>query len=282
METKKKGFKGKAIYNPSGKAREYSYWAFRGYRRCYHGCTYCYLNKGVLAGKLGSGKPEFNSGFKSKEHLLEVFEKEIKKNVDELQKHGLFFSFTTDPLLKETVNVTDRAISICMHYNVPVKVLTKRADWIDGYLTTNNQFIDFPMYYKEKYRKLIAFGFTLTGHDELEPNASTNAERIEAMRKLHEAGFKTFASIEPIIDFESSYRMIYATKHFCDLYKIGLMSGQKVNREFYEQLRSFNLKVVNLLADVHSKVYWKESIRKNFSVFPDAGCNVTRDYNLFK
>ncbi len=117
---------------------------------------------------------------------------------------------------------------------------------------------------------------------ELESGASTNDERIQAMKQLHKAGFKTFASIEPIIDFEASFHMIHRTLGFCDLYKIGLKSGQKVDELFYEKLRSFNLKVVNLIANKPAKVYWKESIRKNFGVFPDASCNVERDYNLFK
>jgi DNA repair photolyase len=60
----------------------------------------------------------------------------------------------------------------------------------------------------EKYKRLVAVGWTLTGVDSAEPNASPNAERIEAMRKLHEAGFKVWASIEPIIDFDSSLTMI--------------------------------------------------------------------------
>ncbi|KAA6320448.1 hypothetical protein EZS27_029784 [termite gut metagenome] len=38
-----KPFNGKAIYNPSGKAGEYSYWACNFYNGCSNGCTYCYL-----------------------------------------------------------------------------------------------------------------------------------------------------------------------------------------------------------------------------------------------
>jgi len=49
-----KQFKGKAIYNPSGKAGEYSYWACNFYKGCSNGCTYCYLKKGVLALAFGS------------------------------------------------------------------------------------------------------------------------------------------------------------------------------------------------------------------------------------
>ena len=125
-------------------------------------------------------------------------------------------------------------------------------------------------------KRHIAFGLTLTGHDELEPNASTNAERIEAMRKLHEAGFKTWASIDPIIDFESSSDMIGATMDFCDLYKFGLESGKKYDRK---ELFSF---IENILLQVKSKIYFKDSLLKQAGIsrseLPD-NC-VDRDFNL--
>lgn len=275
-----KTFNGKAIYQPAGKAQEYAQWACNFYVGCSNGCTYCYLKKGIGKAVLGGDKPTLKKCFKDEAHALEVFEKELLQNIDKLREHGLFFTFTSDPFLKETSKLTWNAAYIASENKVPVKFLTKKTDWVEPYLRYYTQLT------AKKYMKIdnqfYAFGFTLTGHDELETGASTNAERIEAMKRLHDAGFKTFASIEPIIDFESSYRMIYYTQHFCDLYKIGLASGQKVDRKYYEKLRTFNLQVVNLFAGTNVKVYWKESIRKHFGVFPDAGCNVEREYNLFK
>ena len=49
-----KTFKGKAIYNPSGKAGEYSYWACNFYVGCSNGCEYCYCKKDILAGSSGN------------------------------------------------------------------------------------------------------------------------------------------------------------------------------------------------------------------------------------
>jgi len=128
--------------------------------------------------------------------------------------------------------------------------------------------------------KFIAFGFTLTGHDELEKGASTNIERIKAIRKLHEAGFKTWASIEPILYFDSATRMIELSMEYCDLYKIGLMSGSKPN---VEDLRSF-VSHTNWYSTIKPgfKIYWKDSISKFFttSSWTD-GCCVQRDFNIF-
>lgn len=266
-------YKGKAIYQPTGKAAEYAKWACNFYVGCSNGCEYCYLKKGRGAKILGGDKPTLKKCFKDEIHAIEVFSKELRANLPELQKHGLFFSFSTDPMLPETIRLTRFAISCCQDYNVPVKILTKRHDFLEAF----NEWA----WFVGIKRSLIAVGFTLTGHDELEKGASTNEERIMAMKKLHYAGFKTFASIEPVIDFERSLEMIQYTSSFCDLYKIGLMSGQKVDKSFYDKLRSFNLEIVNTLANYHAKVYWKESIRKQFDVFPDANCNVDKDYNIF-
>lgn len=260
-------FKGKAIYNPSGKAGEYSYWACNFYVGCSNECTYCYCKKGRGAMVLGGNKPTLKSCFKNESHAIQVFEKELKQNLPELQKHGVFFSFTTDPMLPETYWLTVEAQTICKLNKVPVKILTKRTDWIEK----------FPMPAKGNANKSIAFGFTLTGHDELEPNANTNAERISAMKKLHDNGFIVFASIEPIIDFRSARNVINSSKDFCDLFKVGLESGGKYDvveaQTFVEWLNELE----------QPKIYLKESLQK-LSRYTNTELNdyfVERDYNLF-
>lgn len=278
-----KTFNGKAIYNPSGKANEYSYWACNFYKGCSNGCTYCYLKKGVLAHAMGGDKPELKACFKDEEHALQVFEKELLQNIDELRKHGLFFTFTSDPMLPETLELTWSAMCKCLSFDIPVKILTKNADanydsWINRFIQPNQSWIvkDF----QEKEKSLIAIGFTLTGHDELEPGASTNAERIAAMKVLHEAGFKTFASIEPIIYLYDSYDMIRQTLGFCDLYKIGLLSCGKYD---IDTLKLFVETIPAKAAVYNAKIYFKDSLLKyakiNRDDLPD-NC-VSRKYNLF-
>lgn len=275
-----KTFKGKAIYKPAGKAAEYSAWACNFYKGCSNGCTYCYLKKGVLAHAMGGHKPESKSCFKNEAHALYVFEKELKANLPELQKHGLFFSFTTDPMLPETEFLTMEAADIAIGNDIPVKILTKCVQWVDGFLEMSNNYED-AYTGLQNWRKMFAFGFTLTGHDELEPGASTNAERIEAMKALHEAGFKTFASIEPIVDFDSSLRMIFETVEFCDLYKIGLMSGKKYPA--YD-LQVFMNRASGYIKALNKKVYFKDSFFKQAELQRlsySSGIYVERDYNLF-
>ena len=271
-----KNFKGKAIYNPSGKAGEYSYWACNFYTGCSNNCEYCYCKKGVMA-HTWSDKPKLKACFKDEHHALQVFEKELMQNLSDLQKYGLFFSFTTDPILPETKYLTYQSLGISVNNEVPVKILTKRADFVSPLLLLNDK------RKLSEYAKYVAFGFTLTGHDELELNASTNSERIEAMKKLHDAGFKTWASIEPIVDFESSLQMFISTSEYTDLYKIGLQSEKKYDKD----------KIILFMQSIHSashfrrfsgKIYFKNSLLEQAGINREdlpANC-VGRDYNLFK
>lgn len=263
-------FNGKAIYNPSGKAGEYSYWACNFFTGCSNGCDYCYCKKGILAKAMGGDVPVLKKCFKSEEHALDVFEKEIFANKEALKEHGLFFSFTTDPMLPETIALTQDAIGKAQYYGIPCKILTKVATWVDEVVEDDAR-------HNDHRKDLIAYGFTLTGWDSREPNASTNAERIEAMKKLHDAGFKTWASIEPIIDLDSSLKMIQQTIGSCDLYKVGLMSGKKYD---WRELRGFMLACTPL----DGKFYFKDSFVRQASLeranLP-SNC-VGRDYNIFK
>lgn len=283
----KTDFKGKAIYRPAGKAGEYAEWACNFYVGCSNECEYCYLKKGRGAKILGGNEPTLKKCFKNESNAIAVFEKELTANLAELQKHGLFYSFTTDPMLPETATLTNYACSLAVEQNVPVKILTKRSDWVDDFIYwIDNSNSDNA---QREWRKMYAYGFTLTGHDKLEPNASSNADRIEAMRKLHEAGFKTFASIEPIVDFESSVKVIYASCDCCDLYKVGLESGKKYDKRelqnFIKQVFTIreNYKGV-LQSGEEIKVYFKDSLLKQAGInrgdLPE-NC-VGKDYNMFK
>ena len=273
MERQKR-FNGKAIYQPSGKAAEYSPWACNFYTGCSNDCEYCYCKRGVMS-HVWSTEPRLKKCFKDKTDAIACFEKELRANIDELRKYGLLFSFTTDPMLPETLELTLTATGLAGISGVPVKILTKRADWLGTLMWASLN----PILYRDK----LAFGFTLTGFDEKEPGASTNQERVEAMRELHEYGFRTFASIEPVITPAMSRNMIEATKDFCDLYKVGLISGK--GKDFYNSKHMTHF--WDYLAEqvrVGYKIYIKDSLLKYFNLTREnlASGWVDSDYNIFQ
>ena len=209
---------------PRGKAGEYAKYACNFYKGCSNGCEYCYLKKGVLAHALGGDKPVLKSCFKDEYDALRVFVDELLDDrtsgaKEDIKEHGIFFTFTSDPCLPETIALNFAAINTALREGVPVKILTKCTEWIP----TFGAGLQGDM----KAKQYLSVGFTLTGRDDMEPNAATNAERIRAMKLIHEIGIRTWASIEPIIDLEASRMCIMDTLRFCDEYKIGLMSGKR-------------------------------------------------------
>ncbi len=77
-------FKGKAIYNPSGKAGEYSYWACNFYVGCSNGCAYCYLKKGRGAKILGGDCPTLKKCFKDESDAIQVFDNSCVHRLDRI------------------------------------------------------------------------------------------------------------------------------------------------------------------------------------------------------
>lgn len=278
---------GKAIYSPKGKAGEYAKYACNFYVGCSNDCDYCYCKRGLLGHAMGAPVATLKKCFKDEAHAFDVFRKEVKANLEVLRKHGLFFTFTSDPMLDNTRQLTISAVGHAVSFGIPCKILTKRADFID--------YLPGEWFVNEWYKSRIAFGFTLTGMDEMERGASTNAERIAAMKRLHIAGFRTFASIEPIINLDESGEMIHRTLGFCDLYKIGLMSGKReyspndVVRFVYGIC--VKIKAYDAIHKTNTKVYWKDSVldyikytREQFNYeCPPSSTEyiVGPDYNMF-
>jgi len=271
--------KGKAIYTPTGKAGEYAKYACNFYTGCSNGCTYCYLKKGIGKKVLGGDVPTLKKCFRNEEHAIrvyfdELYDKTTEQPKADIKEHGVFFTFSSDPCLPETAPLNFAVINQTLSLGVPVKMLTKCTAWIDTEQGAN--LLANPM---AKYR--LAVGFTLTGRDDYEPKAAPNAERIKAMKRIHDMGILTFASVEPIIDIATSTKVILDTLGFCDLYKIGLMSGKRDYNK--AELRSFIDGVDVLIWNAGAKVYWKNSIRK--FVGEDYFCFmlaiVDNDYNIF-
>lgn len=287
--------KGKCLYTPGGAAREYAAVGCNFYRGCPFQCQYCYNRKGMTASVNGlsyavlsndftmeKNRPKKYRHLSPEDYALLVFKRECEKWLDHLRRTGIFFSFTTDPLSELTCALTIEAALHAAKSGIPVKILTKNAG---GGKPLFRKFIDSP------WNDKIALGFTLTGRDDQEPHAPTNAERIETMKFCHQWGMRTFASIEPVVDFDSSYRMIEETVGSCDEYLIGLMSSRKANGfEPYDFVACdrFVNKVATLAFSRGLKIYWKDSIRTfdddgftRQNVFENGDISVGRDWNLF-
>lgn len=242
----------KAIYKPKGKAGEYAEWACNLYVGCSNDCSYCYCKKGVLSHAMGGPEPKLKSCFRNEQHAFETFVKELDANIDALRQSSLFFTFSSDPLIPETRALNVKCIEYAILRGVRCQVLTKNADFIQDealrIMVSNTSGLH--------YGKFLAFGFTLTGCDDLEPGASSNNERINAMRLLHSIGFRTFASLEPVVVPAKTAKMARMAADCCDLYKVGLQSG--VPKSYYAEEDIFEM--VHEIEQTGVETYYKHSL----------------------
>lgn len=246
----------KAIYQPAGAAGEYAKYACNFFLGCYGMCKYCYNKQGPTAGTLGHSYITLKTCFKSEEHAVEVFFTELfggngRTVRPELQKHGIFFTFTTDPCLPETFPLHAAVAAEAVKLGVPIKFLTKFTDWLNSEIWQDLKSIP-------EAKEYLYIGFTLTGRDDLEPGASSNRARIEGLRQVHNDGFKTFTSIEPVVDPTLSLSIIKECVGFVDLFKVGLESHKHYDKAVVTQF-------VNDLAAIPEKptIYLKDSIMEH-------------------
>lgn len=267
-------FNGKAIYNPTGKAGEYARWACNLYVGCSNDCDYCYCKQGVLGNVMGKPQATLKKCFRNQRNAFEVFTKELEKCAGAIRKEGgLFFSFTTDPCLPETIDLTMLCLMFATEMDVPCRILTKCAAWANDESVMDSL---------RTVKRKVAIGFTLTGMDSMEkgPTVAPNEERIALMQRLHLEGFRTFASIEPVIEIPSATDVFSKTVRDCDFYEIGLQSGRKSGYD-WDELNDF-VKTVNFILEKQgTPVYWKESVRKQLNYTINASCAVEKNYDMF-
>ena len=284
----------KILSRPKGNAEEYGRWSVNPYIGCNNGCLYCYLKKGPSGAYLGQDKPVLKKGVVNNEHAYHLAMAEIIEHRDEIIRDGgLFMTFTSDPCAEQTYKLFFRISESADANCILNSVRTKEQEQHD-YLNRC----------KEK-ASLLAVGFTLTGHDELEPNAISNEERIERIdflarhcplaEKCH-----LWASIEPVIDFQSSLNMIYqALNAGCEHFKIGLLTNNtRVVRKDFQigeyQFNAYDVRdLLHFIEDVmrmtsgKATVYWKQSVRDLLgtdfeSKIDEYPHSVGKDWSMFK
>ena len=314
----------KILSLPQGNAEEYGRWAVNPYKGCSHGCLYCYLKKGVWANGLGGDTAQLKAGVVNEDHAYHLAMAEIIEHREEIIRDGgLFMTFTSDPCAEQTCKLFFRISESARGMDIPVTMLTKaKPDYSYMFLdsTVDANCILNSVRTKEQEQNnylnrctekasLLAVGFTLTGHDELEPNAISNEERIGCIdflahryplaEKCH-----LWASVEPVIDFPSALAMVYqAVNAGCQHFKIGLLTNNtRLVRKYFE-FGEHKFKAYDVIGCLHfiedvmrvtsgkATVYWKQSVRDLLgTVYSPAAVDelldwphsVDKDWNMFK
>lgn len=207
------------IYEPRGKALEYSPLAANLYRGCSHGCKYCYAPSATFKHRDLFHSDSF---IQPRSDVAKQFEKDcIELSGD---KRECLLSFTTDPYQKieSELMLTRLAIKCAKENDIFLTILTKSA------LASR----DFDLLQSMKRKK---FGMTLTTDIdseslEWEPFASLPKQRIDCLMDAWTKGISTFVSFEPVINPEAVLRLIDLTHQFVDFYKVGKLNHHKFQK----------------------------------------------------
>jgi len=238
------------IYEPKGRAAEYSPLALNIYKGCSHGCNYCYAPSATY-----TDRASFHDHPSIRKNFYDQLEKDLPRfNGD---RRPILLCFTCDPYqpLDETAQLTRWTLNSLLKNGNTVRVLTK------GGMRASK---DFEIMASADGR--CEFGATLTFLDKdksisWEPNAAEPADRMEALKVAKSIGIKTWVSLEPVIDPLQSIEIIKKTYDFVDLYKVGKMNYHPISKTI--DWRKFRIEVEGLLKSLKKDYY----IKKDLQVF---------------
>jgi len=179
----------KTILNPS--AVEYADYAINHVQGCAHGCQYpCYAFN--MQKRFKDGLKTFGEWRQPRivANALELLDKELPRKRDRIE--CVHLCFMTDPFMVGYPEVTDLSLEILgkLHVaGVKAQTLTKAI--------TPADLFDLETYGSDNF-----YGITLVSLDErfrqrFEPYSAPYKDRIRAIAELHDAGLKTWVSIEP-------------------------------------------------------------------------------------
>ena len=237
------------IYEPKGKAREYSPLALNLYLDCSHGCKYCYapaiLRKGEGYYKVASPR----------NNIIKMLEKDLERNAPKSQ---VLLSFIGDVYSQTSdENLTTRqALSLLSKYHVPTAILTKGGKRC---LKDVDIFKSFGEHFQ--------IGYTLTFMDEKkslewEPGAAIPEERLQVLKELHDNGMQTFVSCEPVIEPEETLKLIERTitDNSVDIYKVGKLNNYRGLDKTIDWT-DFLQKALEMIRGAGKRVYVKQDLR---------------------
>lgn len=234
------------IYAPAGQAGEYSPLATNPYRGCGHKCAYCYVPN-----VLRMPREEFDAGAAPRTDFLRLLEKDARKYQALGITEQVMLSFTTDPYHPGDTALTRDVLWELRKHGLGICTLTKGG---------HRALRDLDMFRPGR----DAFASTLTSLDDSfsqkwERGAAVPFERINTLRRFHDAGIFTWVSLEPVLDTAATLEIIRRTHEFVDLYKIGRVNYVGLTKT--TDWKQFTADVLRVVADVGAKHYIKKDLQ---------------------
>jgi DNA repair photolyase len=163
------------------------------YRGCEHGCTYCYARPAHAYMGLSPGL-DFESKLFFKPDAAALLERELSK--PGYAPENIQIGGNTDPYqpIERKLQITRSVIAVLSRFNHPFSIITKSA------LIARDIDLMGPMAEKNLCRAAVS----ITTLDRklarsMEPRAATPERRLDAVRRLSDAGVPTIVMFAPVI-----------------------------------------------------------------------------------
>jgi DNA repair photolyase len=167
--------------------------SINAYRGCEHGCVYCYARPTHAYHDLSPGL-DFESKLFAKPNAAELLRQTFAK--PNYQPASLAIGTNTDPYqpIEKDYRITRQILAVMLETLHPVVITTK----------SNRVVEDIDLLVQLAVKQLTAVAISVTSLDPqtarlLEPRAPAPARRLEAVRKLSEAGIHVHVNIAPVV-----------------------------------------------------------------------------------
>lgn len=192
------------------------------YKGCTHGCTYCY------ALSLVHDERKWGSYVDAKVNAPQTLERELMG----LKKDVVFLSSASDPYqpVEAKYGITRGCLEVLERHDFPVTILTRSPLVLR----------DLDIIKRLRWVK-VGISVTTVPVRKLEPGVPSLQRRIETLRKLGQAGVRTWVSFAPVIP---GLMMVDLDKVFEEFGRVGVsevsfgvlrFSGYEASREMFEK-----------------------------------------------
>ena len=243
----------KPIYKPKGAAAEYADYALNIYTGCTNGCSYCYA-----PGVLRKSRGDFACDVHARVGLLDSLEAQLASAAYEGKTVHLCFTCDPYPYVGPSWPTRD-VIKMLKRAGCHVQVLTKRphASMRDWGLLDSGDWVG------TTFTGALPWGeddTTTVAKLKVEPHAELEGDRYEALKAAKEAGLRTWASCEPVLDPDAIFRLIAmdGDDNPIDLFKIGKLNHVKSDTDW----AAFGRRTEELCQEHGRNYVIKDALRK--------------------
>ena len=238
----------RVIYEPRGRAREYSALACNLYRGCGHGCLYCYA-----PGVQFTSREKWTTDVAPRKGVID----QIRVDAAGLRgdPRAVLLCFLCDPYqpLDDQQRLTRDALHVLGENKIRVQVLTKGG---------TRAARDFDLFSRFGF----IFGSTILFRDDRlrekwEPFAAPIENRFEAVRAAHGRGISTWVSLEPVIHPNEALKVIKGLHEHVDFWKVGKLNHMPDVEKLIDW-GSFYSEVTDLLQSIGAQYYIKNDLTK--------------------